>query len=205
MPCCPIKANHIAMGRNTAQRQEAGRIVTIWTVSPDAEGYRLDAPHHAAPCLVGKAGLIAADDKREGDMATPVGDWPLRHVYFRPDRVTLPVTALPAIALTPEMGWCDDPDHASYNRPVELPFAASHEKLWREDGLYDVIIVLGHNDSPPQPFLGSAVFFHLHAPDTRHTAGCVAVPPADMMAFLATANTDTILRITEGQMPKAGS
>ena len=179
--------------------------MTIWTVSRDAEGYRLDAPHHAARCLVGKAGLIAADDKREGDMATPVGDWPLRHVYFRPDRVTLPDTALPTIALTPEMGWCDDPDHASYNRPVELPFAASHEKLWREDGLYDVIIVLGHNDSPPQPFLGSAVFFHLHAPDTRHTAGCVAVPPADMMTFLATANTDTILRISEGQMPKAGS
>ena len=205
MPCCPIKANHIAMGRNTAQRQEEGRIVTIWTVSRVADGYRLDAPHHAARCLVGKAGLIAADGKREGDMATPVGDWPLRHVYFRPDRVTLPVTALPAIALTPEMGWRDDPDHASYNRLVELPFAASHERLWREDGLYDVIIVLGHNDSPPQPFLGSAVFFHLHAPDTRHTAGCVAVPPADMMTFLATANTDTILRISEGQMPKAGS
>lgn len=205
MPCCPIKATHITIGPNTAQRQEAGRIVTIWTVSRDADGYRLDAPHHAARCLVGKAGLIAAADKREGDMATPVGDWPLRYVYFRPDRVTLPDTDLPAIALTPDMGWCDDPEHASYNMPVERPFAASHEELWREDSLYDVIVVLGHNDSPPEPFLGSAVFFHLHEADTRQTAGCVAVPQADMMTFLSTANTDTVLRISNGPMPEAGS
>ena len=197
MPCCPIKANHIATGVWTDLRQEADHIVTIWTVSRDADGFRIDAAHHAARCLVGKAGLIAAADKREGDMATPVGDWPLRHIYYRPDRVTLPATALPTIALTPEMGWCDDPDHARYNMPVERPFAASHEGLWREDGLYDVIVVLGHNDSPPTPFLGSAVFFHLREPDTQYTAGCVAVSKPDMMTFLGSADTDTVLRVTD--------
>lgn len=176
--------------------------MTIWTVSREGQGFRLDSTHHTAPCLVGKAGLLQASDKREGDMATPVGDWPLRYVYYRPDRVTLPDTGLACVALTPSMGWCDDPHHASYNMPVELPFDASHETLWREDGLYDVIVVLGHNDSPPKPFFGSAVFFHLREPDTAYTAGCVAVSREDMMAFLATADTDTILRVTDEGRPE---
>ena len=171
--------------------------MTIWTVSRGSHGFGLDAPQRSIPCLVGKAGLIAAADKREGDMATPVGEWPLRFVYYRPDRVTRPVTALPAIALTPEMGWCDDPHDEHYNRAVDLPFAASHERLWRDDGLYDVIVVLGHNDSPPEPFLGSAVFFHLREPDTHHTAGCVAVTKDDMLALLEEADTETILRIAD--------
>lgn len=169
--------------------------MTIWTVSKDSNGYRLNAADLVVPCLVGKAGLVAAADKREGDMATPAGDWPLRRIYYRPDRIALPAVSLPSIALTPDMGWCDDPHDANYNMPVELPFAASHERLWREDGLYDVIVVLGHNDSPPKPFLGSAVFFHLRERETAYTAGCVAVTRDDMLALLETADTTTILRI----------
>lgn len=173
--------------------------MTIWTVSKDSDGYRLNAVAHSIPCLVGKAGLIAESDKREGDMATPVGDWPLRRVYYRPDRVALPATSLPSIALTPAMGWCDDPGDANYNMPVELPFNASHERLWREDGLYDFIVVLGHNDSPPRPFLGSAVFLHLYEQDTPHTAGCVAIAKDDMVALLRTADTKTILRVCDDE------
>ena len=173
--------------------------MTIWTVSKVSDGYRLNAVAHSITCLVGKAGLIAASDKREGDMATPVGDWPLRRVYYRPDRVALPATSLPSISLTPTMGWCDDPGDANYNMPVELPFNASHERLWREDGLYDFIVVLGHNDSPPRPFLGSAVFLHLYEQDTPHTAGCVAIAKDDMVALLKTADTKTILRVGDDE------
>ena len=173
--------------------------MNIWTVSKHSDGYRLDTARLGMSCLVGKAGLIAAADKREGDMATPVGDWPLRRVYYRPDRVALPATSLPSIALTPAMGWCDDPGDANYNMPVELPFNASHERLWREDGLYDFIVVLGHNDSPPRPFLGSAVFLHLYEQDTPHTAGCVAIAKDDMVALLRTADTKTILRVGDDE------
>jgi L,D-peptidoglycan transpeptidase YkuD (ErfK/YbiS/YcfS/YnhG family) len=81
--------------------------------------------------------------------------------------------------------------------PVELPFTASHERLWREDGLYDFIVVLGHNDSPPRPLLGSAVFLHLREQDTPHTAGCVAIAKDDMHALLGTADTKTILRVSD--------
>ena len=169
--------------------------MTVWTVTISGSGYRLTAPHHACDCLVGKAGFIAGDDKREGDMATPVGAWPLRRLYFRPDRIAAPDTDLPVTALTMDMGWCDDPDDPAYNRPVHLPYAGRHEEMWREDGLYDLVVELGHNDAPPIPHHGSAVFLHLREGDTSHTAGCVAVARQDLLALLRAADTDTVLRI----------
>ncbi len=172
-----------------------------WTVTVSDNGYRLTAPHHGCGCLVGRAGFIAGDAKREGDMATPVGTWPLRHVYYRPDRIPPPDTGLPVIALTPDMGWCDDPGDPAYNRPVERPFPGRHEELWRDDGLYDLIVVLGHNDSPPVPWLGSAVFLHLREDETTHTAGCVAVRRQDMLALLGAADTETVLKIVGDSEP----
>jgi L,D-peptidoglycan transpeptidase YkuD (ErfK/YbiS/YcfS/YnhG family) len=171
--------------------------MTDWNVTISIDGYRLTAPHHACDCLAGKAGFIAGDAKREGDMATPVGAWPLRHVYYRPDRMSPPKTGLPVIPLTPEMGWCDDPEDLAYNRLVEIPYPARHENLWRDDALYDLIVVLGHNDSPPIPWCGSAVFLHLRDDDTTHTAGCVAVRRQDMLALLGPADTGTVLRIID--------
>jgi len=179
--------------------------VNDWTVTISGKGYRLTAPHHGCECLVGKAGFIAGDDKREGDMATPVGAWPLRHLYYRPDRMPPPDTGLTVMPLTPDMGWCDDPADLEYNRPVGLPYAAHHEKLWREDTLYDLIVVLGHNDSPPVPRLGSAVFLHLREDDTRHTAGCVAVTRQDMVTLLRRADSGTILHIGHDNRGKSSS
>lgn len=145
------------------------------------------------PCALGRSGLVA--DKREGDGATPRGIWPLRRVFYRPDRLDAPPSVgrsgLPVRAITPTMGWCDDPDHADYNRLIELPHPARHETLWREDGLYDVVVVLGHNDSPPLRGHGSAIFLHCTRPDPdgahgfRPTAGCVALPRARLLAVLA--------------------
>ena len=152
-------------------------------VHPDG---RLVAGDRVFPCVLGKGGIRA--DKREGDGATPVGTFPLRRVLWRPDRRDAPpATRLPTERIGPDDGWCDDPRHADYNRPVRLPFAASHEKMWREDRLYDVVVVIGHNDDPPVPFAGSAVFMHLERPERSPTEGCVALAPADMEAFLAMA------------------
>jgi L,D-peptidoglycan transpeptidase YkuD (ErfK/YbiS/YcfS/YnhG family) len=109
-------------------------------------------------CSVGRSGVIAGDDKREGDGFSPAGTWPMRRVFYRPDRLEAPKTLLPLIALTPEDGWCDAPEDPLYNRWVKLPYAASHEKLWLEDHVYDVIVELGYNDDPPVPPLGSAIF-----------------------------------------------
>ena len=166
-----------------------------WTVTATANGYVLSTPRHECPCLVGEAGLIAAGSKREGDMATPVGSWPLRRVYFRPDRLNSLDTKLPLVPIHENLGWCDDPANPAYNQAVKLPFAKSHEIMWRDDSLYDIVVELGYNDAPPVAGLGSAIFMHLREPHTWHTAGCVAVTRVDMLAMLAEASPATTLRV----------
>ena len=136
-------------------------------------------------CALGPAGPRAG--KREGDGATPVGRFPLRRVLYRPDRMAAPATELPVQALAPQDGWCDDPADPAYNRPVRLPYGARHEKLWLDDAVYDVIVVIGHNDAPPIAGQGSAVFLHVARPGYTPTEGCVALALPDLLEFLAQA------------------
>ncbi|MEL6667242.1 MAG: L,D-transpeptidase family protein [Pseudomonadota bacterium] len=146
-------------------------------------------------CAIGRSGVIAAAEKREGDGASPLGKWRLKRVFYRADRIDRPETALPVIPLRDSDGWCDEAEHPLYNRPVTLPFRASHEKLWREDHAYDVIVELAHNDAPVIAGLGSAIFFHLAHDDGRPTEGCVAVTLADMLGVLRHASSETHLEI----------
>ena len=134
-------------------------------------------------CALGAGGIRA--DKQEGDGATPLGLLPIRRVLFRADRGARPATALPAEPIAPDDGWCDDPGHADYNRQVRLPHPARHERLWREDAVYDVIGVLGWNDAPVRRGRGSAIFLHLARPGLPPTEGCVALPGADLRRLLA--------------------
>jgi L,D-peptidoglycan transpeptidase YkuD (ErfK/YbiS/YcfS/YnhG family) len=114
-------------------------------------------------------------DKREGDHASPAGTFALLRVLYRPGRLAAPKTALPLAAVKPEDGWCDDPGDPRYNTLVALPYPASHEELWRADGLYDVIVVIGYNTDPVVFGQGSAIFLHCAAPDFAGTEGCIAV------------------------------
>ena len=138
---------------------------------------------HRVRCALGRGGVRI--DKREGDGATPTGAFPLRRLLYRADRLARPVTGLPAEAIRADDGWCDDPKDPAYNRPVRLPFAASHEKLWRDDALYDLVAVIGHNDDPPVPGRGSAIFLHVASPDLAPTEGCIALPERELRALLA--------------------
>jgi L,D-peptidoglycan transpeptidase YkuD (ErfK/YbiS/YcfS/YnhG family) len=143
---------------------------------------------HSVRCALGRNGVIAETAKREGDGATPVGSFTLRRVLWRSDRLPQPETRLSCIAIRQSDGWCDDPKHAEYNRPVSLPFAGSAEHLWRDDHLYDVVVVLGHNDDPPHAGMGSAIFLHVAKPDFAPTEGCVAMTKEDLVALLAEAD-----------------
>src|SRR3546814_5636749 len=86
-----------------------------------------------------------------------------------------------------------DPLH--YNRLVRLPFAASHERMWRDDGLYDLVVEIGYNDMPPVPGLGSAIFLHLARPDWGPTDGCVALARDDLLAVLAASGPERAIDI----------
>lgn len=137
----------------------------------------------AMPCAIGRGGSCAAADKREGDGRTPLGRWPTRTVLFRPGLAVPPMgMKLPWRWVRPDDGWSDAEGDPQYNRPVRHPHRFSAERLVRDDGAYDVIVVLGHNDAPPVPGLGSAIF--LHCSEGRPTAGCVAVEKQDLLRLL---------------------
>jgi L,D-peptidoglycan transpeptidase YkuD (ErfK/YbiS/YcfS/YnhG family) len=157
--------------------------------------WRLRWAGHDVRCSLGRGGVTGAKNKREGDGATPLGRWPMRQVLYRADRLPKPRTGLPAVALSPRTGWCDDPAHRLYNRQVELPFPANHEKLWREDHIYDLILVLGYNDAPVIPGKGSAIFLHVARPDFSPTEGCVACGQQDLVDLLKAAGPGDELAI----------
>jgi L,D-peptidoglycan transpeptidase YkuD (ErfK/YbiS/YcfS/YnhG family) len=145
-------------------------------------------------CALGRGGV--RPDKAEGDGATPVGCYALRRVLYRPDRVSRPETRLPVAAIGQRDGWCDAPEDTRYNRPVILPYPASAETLWREDGLYDLLVVLGHNDDPPVPGRGSAIFWHVARPGFGPTEGCVAITLCALRDALKVCDTGDVLCVT---------
>jgi len=144
-----------------------------------------------ARCALGKGGLCLAANKCEGDGATPMGRYTLRRLLYRADRLKAPNSQLPCRALRRDDGWCDDPLDNAYNRPVMRPYPASHEAMWREDHVYDLIGILSHNDSPPTAGLGSAIFMHLARPDYPPTQGCIALNESDLRAMFAFADRKT--------------
>ncbi len=142
-------------------------------------------------CALGRNGL--AGDKREGDGSTPIGRFLLRRLLYRADRLALPDTALPIGAISTRDGWCDSPSDPAYNRQVRLPHSASAEHLWRADHLYDLLVVLGHNDDPVIPGRGSAIFLHLATDDYAPTSGCIALARRDMLDLLPVCGPATSL------------
>lgn len=164
----------------------------ITAASGDTRGH-LECGDVVVPCSLGRSGIAA--DKREGDGATPIGLWPMRRLFYRPDKVGRPVTALESCPIERQDGWCDDPRDPNYNRPVELPYPASAETMWRDDDLYDLVVVLGHNDSPPVPGRGSAIFMHVARPDWGPTEGCIALRRDDLLNLLTRCGSGTIVRV----------
>lgn len=156
---------------------------------------RLGLNLHSVRAALGKGGVTPAEDKREGDGKSPVGEWPIRYVFYRPDRIAPPETSLPVVALSPDDGWCDDPKSPDYNRHVKLPSAFGHEKLWRDDHVYDLIVVLGHNDDPPVAGMGSAIFMHLARDNYAGTEGCVALASDDLLELLREAEPGSTVEI----------
>lgn len=147
-------------------------------------------------CAVGRGAI--GEKAGEGDGVTPVGRWPMRRVLYRADRLDAPATGLPCQAIAADDGWCDDPADPAYNRPVRLPYPASHERMTRDDGLYDVVVVLGHNDDPVVPGAGSAIFLHVAREDYGPTEGCVALALADLLQVLRGAGPGSAVEIVSG-------
>lgn len=144
-------------------------------------------------CALGPAGVVSS--KCEGDGGTPRARLAMRRLFRRADRVRRPPSGLPVRVTRKADGWCDAAGHRRYNRLVSLPFSESHETMWRDDGLYDLVVELGWNDRPPVSGRGSAIFLHAARPDFSPTAGCVALEPRVLARLLARCGPATTVDI----------
>jgi L,D-peptidoglycan transpeptidase YkuD (ErfK/YbiS/YcfS/YnhG family) len=178
-----LKARLDAVARRGPPRRRRRQTLRLATVAPAASRASLELGAARYPCALGRAGTVTR--KREGDCATPAGIWPLTAVLYRPDRRARPVTGIACLALGRADGWCDDPASRAYNQPIGLPAVDHHEMLWRDDGIYDLMVVLEHNRRPAVPGRGSAIFIHLARPGRAPTAGCIALSGADLSRLLA--------------------
>lgn len=147
------------------------------------------------PCALGRGGISA--DKREGDGATPLCVMHPLAVYYRADcRIPgLMQTQLPKIAIREDDGWCDTPGDRRYNRPVRMPYPANHERMQRDDRLYNVCIVLDWNMQPTLRNRGSAIFMHIARPGLKPTEGCIAVEPRVMSRLLPLLSRNICVRV----------
>ena len=146
-------------------------------------------------CTLGRSGVIAPENKIEGDGKTPLGTYPLRQLIYRADRLKKPETKLPVEILTPDTGWCEDPSHDDYNTKVTLPHGAQHvDTMTRDDYLYDLCVPLGYNDDPVVKGKGSAIFMHLAREEGTPTQGCVGLAKNDLLTVLK--KCDAATRIT---------
>jgi L,D-peptidoglycan transpeptidase YkuD (ErfK/YbiS/YcfS/YnhG family) len=124
-----------------------------------------------------------------------MGQWRMREVFYRRDRLPRPRTRLPLRPLAPDLGWCDAPQDRNYNRPVRYPYHASAERLWRNDRLYDLVIVLGYNDRPRVRGRGSAIFMHVAKPGYAPTEGCIAMRREHLARLLAVVGARASVRV----------
>jgi L,D-peptidoglycan transpeptidase YkuD (ErfK/YbiS/YcfS/YnhG family) len=163
------------------------RLLVARRVGGPPHAGRLIAGTLVLPCALGRSGVISF--KCEGDGASPRGRLQLLSLFFRPGQVSRAGVALAARALRPGDLWCDDARSQLYNRFLRAPTRVGHERLWRDDALYDVVGVLDYNLRPAVRGRGSAIFFHLAKAepgkaDLAPTAGCVALRPRDMARLL---------------------
>jgi L,D-peptidoglycan transpeptidase YkuD (ErfK/YbiS/YcfS/YnhG family) len=153
----------------------------------------LTAGNLVIACALGRGGISA--NKREGDGATPLASMRILSGYFRRGHFSPRHARLTMTPIGPKLGWCEVPADRNYNRPVKLPYAASHEHMQRQDRLYDACLVLDWNISPRKRGRGSAIFFHLARPDLTPTQGCVAITAKDMARLLPHLSRHTVLKV----------
>ena len=167
-----------------------------WTIKPRPDNQQkgvLCVGNKAVPCALGKRGLTAF--KREGDGKTPIIKSRALFGFYRTDRENLPRCPLLFRPIRQDMVWCDDPDHPSYNRLARLPFGASCERMWRDDALYDLVVVLDINISQRKKHGGSALFMHVARNGHLPTEGCVALDKPDLRRLLTHLSHDTVISI----------
>ncbi|WP_342360122.1 L,D-transpeptidase family protein [Terrarubrum flagellatum] len=149
----------------------------------------------AIPCAIGRSGMRPAALKREGDGTTPIGRFRVLTAWFRGDRWPNRSFSWATRRIGPTDGWCEDSSNRRYNHPVKVAPGANHDRLWRQDRLYDLILEIDHNARPRILGRGSAVFIHLCRLGMTPTAGCVAFEPNELRKLLPRLGRGSVIDI----------
>ena len=145
-------------------------------------------------CALGKGGI--KKKVKEGDNITPKGIFKIIKIYYRPDKINKIISSIKKIKIKKNMGWCDDPSSSYYNKQVKLPSKYNHERLYRKDNLYDLILVLNYNTNPVKKNRGSAIFFHIAKKSYKKTKGCIGLQKIDLINLISKIKKNTIIKIT---------
>ena len=144
-------------------------------------------------CALGKAGVKRK--KIEGDNITPIGTFRINNIYYRRDHIKKIFSKFKLIEIKKNMGWCDDPKSKQYNQLIRLPDKYKHEKLYRKDNIYDLILVLNYNTRPILKNKGSAIFIHVATKNYKKTAGCIALKKKHLINLVEKINKKTQINI----------
>ena len=144
-------------------------------------------------CASGKGGI--KKKVKEGDNITPKGIFKIIKIYYRPDKINKIITSIKKIKIKKNMGWCDDPSSSYYNKQVKLPSKYNHERLYRKDNLYDLILVLNYNTDPIIKNKGSAIFLHIAKKKYQPTKGCVALKKQDLIQLTSIIKKNTKIKL----------
>ena len=145
-------------------------------------------------CALGTAGI--KNKKMEGDNITPKGIFEIIKMYYRADKIKDIRTSIKKIKIKKNMGWCDDPNSRFYNRQIKLPTKVGHEKLFRNDDLYDLVLVLNYNINPIIKNKGSAIFLHVSTKNLDSTKGCIAIKKKNLITLLAEIKKNTKIKLS---------
>jgi len=144
-------------------------------------------------CALGKSGI--GDKEIEGDNVTPRGIYRIVKIYYRKDRIKKITSKFKLIEITKIMGWCNDIKSKKYNQLIKLPTKYSHEKLYRKDNVYDLILVLNYNMNPTIKNKGSAIFIHVTRKNYQSTQGCVALKKNNLIKLISKINKNIKIKI----------
>ena len=144
-------------------------------------------------CAIGKRGIGCK--KKEGDLITPKGQFKIKYILYRKDRVKIS-SKLKKIVIKKNMGWCDDPKSKEYNKLISLPFNFKHEKLYKRENTYDIVLVLNYNMNPIKKNKGSAIFIHVANNNYKSTEGCIAIKKNNLLKILKEIKTNSVVKIS---------
>ena len=154
--------------------------------------YTLQVDEFNFTCSVGKEGI--SKKKVEGDKKTPAGNFKIENLYYRKDRIKKPDTKIKCIEIKKNMGWCDDIKNKNYNKLIIVDKKIKHEKMFRKDNKYDLLIPIKYNFKKIIVGKGSCIFIHL-TKNYKPTAGCIALKEKDFLILLKLITKRSIINI----------